>query len=136
SAFTQTEMAEIHSRLSLTDKTFGGLVDDLNLQRYYERTTTQQKDDRGHNWELLRQRSEAESLYFEPLQMPDGSTTHALIWVARQDLANKRNHPYSDRFLNIADPWSDKRLQTWKGYVDTRYFDADGRPVTPDTPGA
>ncbi len=136
SAFTPGEIAEINSRLKLTDKTFGGLVDDLNLQSYYEKTATQEKDERGHNWELLRQRAEAESLYFEPLQMPDGSTTHALLWVARQDLATKPNHPYSSRFLNISDPWSDKRLQDWKGYVETRYFDADGHPVSPDTEGA
>ncbi len=89
SAFSPSEMGEIQSRLSLTDKTFGGLVDDLNLQRYYERTTTQQKDERGHNWELLRQRAEAESLYFEPLQMPGGGTTHALLWIAKQDLTKQ-----------------------------------------------
>jgi hypothetical protein len=135
-AFTQPEMVEINSRLKLTDKTFGGLVDDLNLERYNDKTDTKEKDDRGHNWELLRQRAEAESLYFEPLQMPDGSTTHALLWVAKKDLANKPNHPYSKRFLNISDPWSDKRLQEWKGYVETRYFDADGRPVSAETPGA
>ena len=66
-------MAEIQSRLLLTDKTFGGLVDDLYLQRYYERQVTAAHDERGHNWELLRQRAESESLIFEPLQMPDGA---------------------------------------------------------------
>jgi hypothetical protein len=135
-AFSTSEMAEIHSRLSLSDKTFGGLVDDLNLQRYYEKSTSQQKDDRGHNWELLRQRAEAESLYFEPLQMPDGSTTHALLWIARRDLEKPLNHRFSGRFLNISDPRSDKRLLNWKGYVETRYFDKDSRPVTAATPDA
>ena len=76
-------MAEIQSRLLLTDKTFGGLVDDLYLQRYYERQVTAAHDERGHNWELLRQRAESESLIFEPLQMPDGSTTHAMLWIAK-----------------------------------------------------
>jgi hypothetical protein len=136
SAFTTSETAEIHSRLNLTEKTFGGLVDDLNLQRYYERTTAQEKDDRGHNWELLRQRAEAESLYFEPLEMPDGSTTHALLWIAKRDLATKQNHPYSGRFINISNPWSDKRLQNWNGYSETRYFDKENSPVNPDTADA
>ncbi|HEY6119352.1 MAG TPA: hypothetical protein VIV66_05295 [Pyrinomonadaceae bacterium] len=135
-AFSPGEMAEIHSRLLLTDKTFGGLVDDLNLQRYYDKTTASEKDDRGHNWELLRQRAEAESLYFEPLQMPDGSTTHALLWIAKRDLTKPLDHRYSGRFLNISDPRADTRLLNWTGYVETRYFDKDSRAVTADTPGA
>ena len=135
-AFSDSEMAEVQARLLLTDKTFGGWVDDLNLQRYYERKRTGIRDERGHNWELLRQRAEAESLYFEPLEMPDGSTTHALLWVAKPDLETKRNARYEGRFLNIADPWSDKRLVNWKGYVETRYFDAENRPVAADAEGA
>ncbi|HKY30557.1 MAG TPA: hypothetical protein VJM12_21680 [Pyrinomonadaceae bacterium] len=135
-AFSGSEMGEIQARLLLTDKTFGGWVDDLNLQRYYERKRTGTRDERAHNWELLRQRAEAESLSFEPLEMPDGSMTHALLWVAKPDLETKRNARYDGRFLNIADPWSDKRLVNWKGYVETRYFDAENRPVAADAEGA
>jgi hypothetical protein len=135
-AFSDSEMAEIQARLLLTDKTFGGMVDDLQLQRYYEKQQTSLRDERGHNWELLRQRAEAESLYFEPLLMPDGSPTHALLWVAKADLAAKHGQRYNKRFLNIADPWSDKRLLNWQGYTETRYFDSESRPVSPDTPGA
>ncbi|MDQ2921766.1 MAG: hypothetical protein M3R52_09190, partial [Acidobacteriota bacterium] len=80
-AFSESELAEIQARLLLTDKTFGGLVDSLRLKDYYEKELTGARDERGHNWELLRQRAEAESLYFEPLQMVDGSETHALLWV-------------------------------------------------------
>lgn len=135
-AFSDSEMGEIQARLLLTDKTFGGWVDDLNLQRYYERKRTGTRDERAHNWELLRQRAEAESLYFEPLEMPDGGMTHALLWVAKLDLETKRNARYDSRFLNITNPWSDKRLTNWKGYVETRYFDADNRPVEADAEGA
>lgn len=137
SAFSPSEMATIQARLMLTDKTFGGLVDDSNLQDYYSRRTAQTRDARGHNWELLRQRAEAESLYFEPLTMPDGSATHAFIWVAKRDLLkHKEDARYSSRFLNIANPWTDKRLLQWDGYSETRYFDADNQPVSSDTPGA
>ncbi len=134
--FSDSEMAEIQARLLLTDKTFGGLVDDLHLQRYYERDVTSTRDARGHNWELLRQRAEAESLYFEPLEMPDGSTTHAMLWVAKADLEANHKDRYDGRFLNIADPWNDKRLLNWKGFVETRYFDAENRPVAADATGA
>jgi len=136
SAFTPAEMATIQGRLMLTDKTFGGLVDEANLQSYYVRKTTQTRDERGHNWELLRQKAEAESLYFEPLTMPDGSATHALLWVAKRDLISKQGSSYSKRFLNIANPWTDKRLLDWKGYVETRYFDSENHPVDSQTPGA
>lgn len=136
SAFSDSEMSEIQSRLLLTDKTFGGIVDDLKLGRYYQKSMTGIRDERGHNWELLRQRAEAESLYFDPLQMPDGETTHALVWVAKSDLSLKRGEPYSGRFLNISNPWTDSGLLEWKGYVETRYFDSEHRPVAPDTPGA
>ena len=135
-AFTPAEMSDIQARLLLSEKTFGGIVDDIYLQRVYEKQTTLMRDLRGHNWELLRQRAEAEALYFEPLQMPDGSATHALLWVARPDLAKNRARRFDARFLNVKNPWTDSRLQTWKGYTQTRYFDADNRPVEAGTAGA
>jgi hypothetical protein len=136
SAFTPAEMTTIQARLFLSEKTFGGLVDDSNLQSYYVKKTTQTRDERGHNWELLRQKAESESLYFEPLTMPDGSATHALLWVAKRDVISKQGARYSGRFLNIANPWTDKRLLNWKGYVETRYLDSENHPVDNQTPGA
>lgn len=135
-AFSDSEMAEIQGRLLLTNTAFGGIVDDLHVPRYYEKQRAGIRDQRGHNWELLRQRAEAESLHFEPLQMPDGSATHAMLWVAKTDLDSKQGQPYNGRFLNIAAPWSDKRLLNWKGYTETRYFDAENRPVNAETAGA
>lgn len=133
--FTEDEFAEIQSRLLLTDKTFGGIVDDIHLRSYYNKQVTQTRDHRARNWELLRQRAEAETLLFEPLPMPDGSTTHAMLWIAKRDLENPPQS-YNGRFLNIANPWTDKRLRNWRGYVETRYFDAENRPVRADVPGA
>jgi hypothetical protein len=134
--FTPAEMATIQGRLFLSQKTFGGLVDDSHLQNYYAKRTTKTRDERGHNWELLRQRAESESLYFEPLLMPDGSATHALLWVAKRDLLKQQGSRFSGRFLNIANPWTDKRLLNWKGYVETRYFDSENHLVDSQTPGA
>lgn len=134
--FSSGEFQEIQARLLLTDKTFGGLVDDLNLQSFYQKETTSVKDARGHNWEILRQQAETNGLYFEPLEMPDGSTTHALLWIAKPELKTREPARFEGRFLNLANPWTDKRLSNWGGYVETRFFDADSRPTTPDTPGA
>src|SRR5918996_1190002 len=40
SAFTRAELSTIQARLMLSDKTFGGLVDDANLKTYYTKKTT------------------------------------------------------------------------------------------------
>lgn len=134
--FTVSEMHDIQARLMLTEKTLGGIVDDIYLQRVYEKQTTLAKDVRGHNWELLRQQAEAQGLYFEPLELPDGSATHAMLWVARPDLVKFKDRAFKARFLNIANPWRDDRLRYWEGYYETRYFDEENRPVGKDAPGA
>ena len=136
SEFTEAEMAEMQARLLLTDKTFGGLVDDTSLQSYYEKKTTQTRDERGHNWELLRQRAEAESLYFEPLLMPDGSATHAMLWISKSDLEKNQGAGFAKRFLNISNPWTDKRLREWNGFTETRFVNDEGQTVDKDTPDA
>ncbi|HEY9401169.1 MAG TPA: hypothetical protein VIQ24_00650 [Pyrinomonadaceae bacterium] len=136
SVFAPHELKEIQARLMLTQKTFGGLIDDLYLGRVYDKQNSQWLDTRGHNWELLRQRAETEGFYFEPLVLPDGNTTHALLWIARADLEARRARAYDKRFLNLANPYGDKRLRRWHGYTETRYFDADNRRVGSDAPGA
>jgi hypothetical protein len=51
-------------------------------------------------------------------------------------MLNNQGARYDGRFLNIANPWTDKRLLDWHGYVETRYFDADNQMVDSDTAGA
>lgn len=136
SPFTPAETEEIQGRLMLVDKTFGGLIDDAFLERVHQKQTSQWLDTRGHNWELLRQRAEAEGLYFDPLTLPDGEPTHALLWVARGDLEKNRGRKFDKRFLNIARPWGDRRLARWDGHVERRFLDAENRPVPEGTTGA
>jgi hypothetical protein len=136
SPFTPSEMDEMQGRLMLVDQTFGGLMDDAYLERVHQKQTSQWLDTRGHNWELLRQRAEAEGLRFEPLVMPDGEPTHALLWVAREDLQKNRARKYEKRFLNVAKPWGDKRLERWDGHVERRFYDAENRRVPEGTAGA
>jgi hypothetical protein len=134
--FTRQERRELQARLVLTQKAFGGVLDDLYLQRVEQQETAKSEDARGHNWELLRQRAESEGLYFEPLTLPDGNATHAILWTTREDVAAKKDRDFERRFLNIANPWRDARLRDWKGFTEPRYFDADNRPTTQDAPGA
>jgi hypothetical protein len=128
------ELRDVQGRLFLAQRMLGGIIDDAYLQRVHEREIASTSDVRGHNWELLRQRAEAEGLYFDPLTMPDGSATHVLLWVARQDVDSDRR--FNSRFLNIKSPWHDTRLQKWTGFTETRTVDITGALVPPETPGA
>ncbi|MGQ0763692.1 MAG: hypothetical protein ACT4OT_16990 [Acidobacteriota bacterium] len=130
SAFAPGEMLELRARLLLSSKTFGGLFGPDKYESTVTSYGTKSLDVSGHNWELLRQQAEAAGLYFEPLTMPDGTATHALLWISKDDVAAQSGRRFSGRFLNISNPWKDKRLKQWSGYSETRYFDADNRRTT------
>ncbi len=68
--------------------------------------------------------------------MPDGSATHAIVWTSEADLKANKNKKFDSRFLNIKNPWKDKRLQKWEGYKEVRWYDGENREVAPDTPNA
>ena len=126
--FSEPELLETQARLALAGKTLGGLVTAERLPEAYFKNRAQTEEMRGHNWELLRQRAEANGLYFDPLGFAR-SRTHALLWVAREDLSPAASPPskWDGRFLGIADPFSDSRLKSWTGYTETRYFDGSGQ---------
>jgi hypothetical protein len=130
------QLREIYSRLSLSDRTLGGLVRENKLSRFYGMETSRRQETLGHNWELLRQRAEVAGLYFQPLALPDAAPTQALLWVAREDLEHPDRQRFDRQFLNIANPWTDPRLQHWTGYTEVRYLDTENRAATKDTPGA
>ncbi|HEX4595712.1 MAG TPA: hypothetical protein VH157_15610 [Bryobacteraceae bacterium] len=136
SLLSDSDFRQLYSRLSLSDRTLGGLVREQNLSKFYDRETARIQETRGHNWELLRQRAELCGLYFEPLALPGDTPLGALLWVAEEDLDRRSDHSFDRQFLNIADPWTDKRLEHWTGYTETRYLDNENRAVSADTPGA
>ncbi len=118
---SEPELLEIQARLTLAGQSLGGLVNNSKLPEAYLKQRTRSEEMRGHNWELLRQRAEANGLYFEPLglnQEKTGSSTHAMLWVAKQDLGGER--PFDGRFLGISDPFRDARLKNWSGYSERR----------------
>ena len=135
-ALPDSQLREIYSRLSLSTHTFGGLVRERYLSRYYDKETSRQQQTRGHNWELLRQRAELNGLFFEPLAIGSSSPSQALLWIARPDLESHAICDFDGQFLNIANPWTDSHLLHWTGYSQIRYFDSENRPVSKDTPGA
>ncbi len=138
---SEPELLEMQARLSLAGKTLGGLVTTEHLPEAYLKNRIQTEETRGHNWELLRQRAEANGLYFDPLGFAR-SRTHALVWIAREDVVSREGQArkWDGRFLGIADPFNDSRLKNWTGYTQKRYFDEAGLPLdaatAADTPGA
>ena len=134
--FTDQEMLDIKTRLGLTEKPFGGQMQRENYLRANDRGLVEGNANRGQTRELLRRFTESQGLYFEPLEMVDGSAKHAISWVFKEDLEANKDRKWEGRFLNIKSPWNDKRLLNWKGYSEVRWFDAESREVEPDTPGA
>jgi len=133
--FTPGEMLEMRARLILSSKLLGGLYGPDLFNFTVIKRSMAVTNSIGHNWEMLRQRAETEGLYFQPLTMPDGTATHALLWIAKSDLS-QTNRRFGDRFLNISDPWKDQRLRNWTGYSQVRYFDQDNRPTNASDPQA
>jgi hypothetical protein len=134
--FTDQELLDIKTRLGLTEKPFGGQMQKENYLRARDRGLVEGNANQGQTRELLRRFTEAQGLYFEPLEMVDGKAKHAISWVFKEDLEANKDRPWEGRFLNIKSPWGDKRLLDWKGYSEVRWFDAESREVEPNTPGA
>ncbi len=101
-----SQFKQIYSRLSLSTRAFGGLVREQQLAKYYDKKTSQKQQNRGHNWELLRQRAELNGLIFEPLALESGTPGEALLWIARSDLDSRDGRKFDGQFLSIANPWS------------------------------
>jgi hypothetical protein len=107
-----------------------------NFDRLVKTETALTRDYRGHNWELLRQHTESQGLLFDPIEMPDGSATHAIVWADREEINAGRDRKFDSRFLNFRDPWTDPALKNWTGYMETRWYDSDDREVDSDHPNA
>src|ERR1044072_6497964 len=130
SALTAAEVTPIEAGLMLTEKPLGGLVDAIHLQQFKKQQVINWRDLRGHNWELLRQQAESSGLYFEPLALPDGSVTHAMLWMAQPDLQQRGEKRFDGRFLNIKNPWTDNRLLRWRGYTEEKDLAVESRAAT------
>jgi hypothetical protein len=116
----ESALLEMEARLTLAGRQLGGLVGADMLPQAYLKQRTRTEEMRGHNWELLRQRAEANGLYFDPLGLGQ-SSTHAVLWIARDDI--RTPHSFDSKFLNIANPYNDSRLINWSGYTDARMID-------------
>ena len=136
SAISAAQLHELQARLAMSSGLFSGLVKREALDKVAQKHRSRWERTRARNWEFLRQRAEAEGLVFQPLAQRDGSVTHAMLWIAREELNFKPARKFDKRFLNIADPRADKRLRDWNGHVEVRWLNEDNRQVEPETAGA
>ncbi|HMY70567.1 MAG TPA: hypothetical protein PLQ88_01950, partial [Blastocatellia bacterium] len=105
---SEARLSKLEARLLLAGGRLGAFIKDDALVEIADKRRSKSEEIRGHNWDLLRQRAEAEGLYFEPLKMPDGQVTHAVLWVARQDLNSNQKfngQKFNGKFLNIKNPF-------------------------------
>lgn len=134
------EIQVAQARLGLSGRKLGEIIDKSRLHEAHQKQQRQSEEWRDRNWELLRQRAEAEGLYFEPLLLPDSTATHAILWISRSELeATYNKHQprrFNSRFLSISNPWRDKKLLRWEGYSETRWFDTNNRLTTQPYSGA
>jgi hypothetical protein len=126
---TPDQYSQVLTRVLLADRVWGGLVRDRSLDRVLTRELGARRQALGRNWELLRQRAEAEGLIFQPIYADGAPPVAAMIWISRADIDRGHKERFRSKFLGIADPWSDNALRDWSGYVETWHFDEEGRRV-------
>lgn len=131
-ANTSPEWQQVRARLLLSTKTFGGWVQDRSLPTVNAKDITRIEEMRGHNWDLLRQSAEANGLVFQPIRLAGGPPSHAILWASQADVQSSApSRPFHAKFLKIASPWGDERLQHWTGHVETRDWDGDRVSMIP-----
>ena len=134
-ALTPAEFEDLSARLILNQRLLGAWVTDEKLPSVFMKSTEEDAENRGRNWDLLRQDAERNGLYFEPLPLADAPDSFAMISIAQRDAAAPGDHPFDSKFLRIANPFHDDRVSFWKGYSSEWTLDRDGVHVTDGTPG-
>ena len=123
---TAEDMEVLGARLSLSTRLLGGMVSEKYLQAAWGKETLKSNQNRGHNWELLRQQAEENGLYFEPLSFGGQEQQFALLWIDQSSVTERPPKSFNKKFLGISNPFADKRLLEWDGYTQTWYLVAAG----------
>lgn len=126
---------EVRGRLALGQKLLGGYVSDERAEAIARANETEDAENRGSNWDFLRQLAEQNGLYIEPLVAGVGAPEQAVLWFAN-DASVPEPAKFDSSFLHIANPWNDPDLRKWNKYKCTWHLDNDGVRVDEGTPGA
>jgi hypothetical protein len=132
-ALTPAELESLVGRLDLSSKFLGELASDDSLPSVYSSALERRTENRGHNWEILRQTAEQNGLYFEPLRLDAAVDSFGVIWITQNDV--EANHPFDGQLLHIANPFHDKRTRSWNGYSQVWTLDRYGVRLPDGTDG-
>lgn len=125
---TRSEVTLVIAKLEARKRLFGGLMTDRQATRSGESEVLRDATIRARNWDLLRQCAEKTGLVFEPLNL-GGANEYALLWYpdgAAGPAGGVDLKPIW-KILNIHDPRTDSRTQSWKGPVRERQVNQEGR---------
>jgi hypothetical protein len=132
-ALTPAELESLVGRLDLSSKLLGELASDDSLPSVYSSALERRTENRGHNWEILRQTAEQNGLYFEPLGLDGAPDSFGVIWITQKDA--EANHPFDGQLLHIANPFHDERIRSWNGYGQVWTLDQYGVRLPDGTDG-
>ena len=134
-ALTPAELESLVGRLDLSSKLLGELASDDSLPSVYSSALEKRTENRGHNWELLRQIAEQNGLYFEPLRLDAAPDSFGFVWVAQKAAEGDGHQAFDGQFLHIANPFHDKRIRSWNGYSQVWTLDRYGVRLPDGTHG-
>jgi hypothetical protein len=126
---TPEDMGVLGARLTLATRPLGGIVSEKYLLRAKDREIAKSNQNRGRNWELLRQKAEESGLYFEPMTLGTREENFALLWIEQGSVASPPPKAFDGKFLGISNPFTDPKLRDWAGYSQTWYIDPTGSRV-------
>jgi hypothetical protein len=130
------EFPVLGARLALATRTLGGLVSERYLEVAWQRLSHESNLNRGHNWELLRQKAEDNGLRFQPLSLAGQENNFALLWLEQPLPAEAAAGKFDGKFLGISNPYKDGSSCGQDIYERSFYLNAQGNEVAEGTPGA
>lgn len=138
SALTQTQVDTIIARLELRKRLLGGLVTETRAARIGQESGFAEERIRSRDWELLRESAERTGLFFESLDLGGTTGEYAILWFPLHSPPQPAGASLKPvwKLLNIRNPWTDNRLNDWKGPVYTRAVDEYGSLSQADARGS
>jgi hypothetical protein len=130
------EFPVLGARLSLATRTLGGLVSERYLGVAWQRLSHESNLNRGHNWELLRQKAEENGLRFQPLSLAGQENNFALLWLEQPFPVENAAEKFDGKFLGISNPFKQASSCGQDVYERSYFLDAQGNEVAEGTPGA
>ncbi len=118
-------MERVSARLELSGRILGGLVSEATLPRYLEKAVSERAENRGHNWEVLRQAAENNGLCFRPLPLSEMPGAFVLVSVVAEHMEEQQPKHFGKQFLHISSPFGDDKLRGRTGEIPLAVYALD-----------